>query len=336
MAGRAIVFAAAMLCAGVSIMSTAHTQTPPPPADAALDRFIFDYDPYTGERVPRNLPVAEVVRFIQSRVNAATELRPLLQVEKVADFYDLHEAAEHLKGFVTALEGPDLRRAIVAARTIARVGSPADLAGVSRYFTELASRANSTAEIDELLWLYDAVGGDAAPLRAGIQKRMDELDAARRQNHRAELEFRTLEELRDLRLSRAEKAAGVKDSIRRIADRGARIEREIRIYLTLEPAFPEYLRPWSARRLRRETWAPQPEQQTLRAENPALRAELAEAFRRAEAALAAAPNLSEGNRDSLRVRCLRAVLFFGGSISREEQAFVSRKAGQQFDILSPE
>ena len=310
-------------------MSTTEVPEQPTDTESKLDEFIFHTDMYHSESVPRQLPANEVVDFIRTRVTANVELRPLLQTEKVADYYDLQTIVDHLKGVIKTLaaDSSRLRLSTIATRIVAIVGTPADVTFAAAVYQHLAQSASKLEEFQELLSLYDALNG-AAPIEPLASRADSVLASLRKQENRAyevELELRKLDEWRRITLPRAEKAQQVKAQILQIADRHRRITEEIRVYLGEQYGYLEYLQPWAARRLRREAWGPQPDSQTVPAWNAALAPDLIRAFEEA---------LSKHQDPSLQVRCLRAIAFFGGTLTDEQEHFLQANAGNQIDRLS--
>jgi len=207
---------------------------------------------------------------------------------------------------------------------------------MAAYAPSLIANAQNTADIGELLELQDRLGpgGDSRPLEARIGQLRATYAASSGSNYQARLETSKLDEMRTLRLERVRRANETKAQVLAIADRSKRISEEIKIYLTLEYGYLEYLGPWSAARLRRETWGHSPGDQALRHEDPGRRAEVAKMFQTVAANLNRLPDVDPENLPSLRVRCWRAAEYFGGVLASAERHFVSENAGRQVDVLS--
>jgi hypothetical protein len=137
-----------------------------------------------------------------------------------------------------------------------------------------------------------------------------------------------------MRLPRVQAANQVKSQILAMQDRKGRILQELEMYLTLQYGYLEYLTPWAISRLHRETWAPQPAQQITRRDDPALRSEVAQVFLTTANNIERLPGVLPENRESLRVRCLRAAEFFGHTLTPEDRAFIGKYAAGQIDMLS--
>jgi hypothetical protein len=308
-----------------------------PKTTAALEKFILRPNIFESENVPRNLPRAEVNEFLRTRIDDKTRLKSLRQAEKVIDFYDLQEICDHLQSLLGKEEVAEdaVLRQIVLDRSLGRVCVPSELEFAKQRYIELIARASTSAELQELVLLNDAVADPEAAVR--LHKRVAERrEAGAADDYQARLEFHKLEEIGDLWLPRSEKANAVKEGILKIADRPRRIAEEIKMYLTVEYGYLEFLQPWAARRLRRETWGEQPDQQVIFKEDASLRAELAKTFHRTADALAEFPHLDPENLPSLRVRCLRATAFFGMHPALADVEYIREHAGSQSDILSTE
>ena len=90
--------------------------------------------------------------------------------------------------------------------------------------------------------------------------------------------------------------------------------------------------PWAAARLRRETWGDSPADQMVRGEDAGRRAEVAKMFQTFAANLDRMPDVDPENRPALRVRCLRAVEYFGGLLAGGGAPGIPRKTRHQ-DVL---
>jgi hypothetical protein len=105
------------------------------------------------------------------------------------------------------------------------------------------------------------------------------------------------------------------------------------MYLGIQYGYLEYLQPWGARRLRREVWGDQPDQQIRRLDDAGRRAELVEIFRRTMGNLGVRERLEPEEQQHATIRCLRAVQFFGGDLSPEEQRLLKEEGSDQVDVL---
>jgi hypothetical protein len=322
---------------GVFTMGTSQN-LPLPPGWSQLEEFIFHPDPYHQESVPRGLVRDSTAKFIEARVIPSTPRGPLLQTEKVVDFYDLQEVCPHLRGLLEKNEktSDGVIRSAVILRTLALVCLPPDLAFAADFAKQLVGRSSSLPEFQELIGLDDALadGSDFSLLKSRMDLRFRDLDNRRQNDYQAQLEYANLQDTMNVKLNRCQRAAEQKARIIAIPDRSARIKEEIKAYLSIGYGYLEFLSGWSSRRLRRETWGEQPAQQMERAEKRELRQDVVKAFRSTMSSLAPSPGVPKENLDSLRVRCLRAIEYFGGPVSNTELQFVEKNAGLQLDPLS--
>jgi len=322
---------------GVFTMGTINQATLPP-GWSQLEEFIFHPDQFHTEDVPKGLDRNAVTKFVEARVDRLTQFRALLQAEKVIDLYDLQEVCAHLLSLPAKIENsPDVvSRSTVIVRTVALVCPPADMSHAAEYGKGLVGRASTLAEFQELILLNDALGPQSDPkqLRSRMEQKLKELGAKRQTDFQAQLEYSKLEDTLNIRLERSEKANALKLKIIGIAERPTRIREEVKMYLTIQYGYLEFLQTWAARRLRRETWADQPSQQIVRVENAHLRQDVVKTFRLVLESLGRFKEIPKESFDSFQIRCLRGIQYFGGEISNSEAQFVEQKAGNQMDLLS--
>lgn len=310
-------------------------QLPVPPNRAleALETFVFSPDQFLTEDVPLGLDPLVVAKFVQLRINRTTAVRALFQLLKVVDFYDVHEAADHLLPLLDKREpGPDaVLRSAVITRIIAIVGQPQHRDAARQYYLHLAGRADGLDVLDQLILVYEALMPDPAADPKPVADKLDVRAKALRTSTdpTARRDLQAVENSIN-QLQRAQRAGAIKAKVIALADRNARLDEEVKTYLTLQYGFGEFLPIWAARRLRRETWAPQPADQVKRAPDPKLREDVIAALRRALPLIDKVPHLTEPERNVLTVTDLHAIEFFGGQISDPERQFLAdHGAGQK-------
>jgi hypothetical protein len=305
-----------------------------------LEKFVFTPDRFTNEVVPRNLDPAKVARFLIERITEKEPLKVFIQAEKVAAFYDTHEIAPRFRQFLNKSEAGEegVQRSIVIARTIGRVGKPEDVQFAAGYYNYLVGKVESPVEFEQAVALYEVLGsyGNSSSLRQRLDAKINSLEAKQSSDDQARLQYLELAETVSQNLNRAEKAQAVKDKILKMGDRRQRIEEEIKAYLAVDYGYTEYLTPWAAARLRRETWEPQPAEQLARADKPALREELAKHLRSFLEKLGSIGSVGSDEKEGLKIKLLRAIKFFGGKISEQEEAFLAQFKGTQLDVLANE
>jgi len=309
-----------------------------PPSIPALEKFIFKPDIFSADIIPRKLSPPDVARFLTDKVEKTIKLKSAYQVEKVTDFYDTHEVTDRFKQFLDGKEAneEDIRRSAVFARIIAKVGKPEERDFARQYYAHLVKQANTKPEFEDLLKLYDALdGGDANILRDRIVTKMKALEPRIKDDYQASVEYNEFEEIRGYKLVRAEQANKTKDKILKLADRNQRIDEEVKMYLSIGYGYLEFLQPWAARRIRRETYSAEVEQQLTRVDQPPLNEDVVKAFRRILETLGQFIT-RDGEKETARIRSLRAILFFNGKVTGEEREFLNQFTGEQTDILSNE
>lgn len=320
------------------------TEQPPPPSEPVsipeLEKFIFHSDTFTNEVVPRELDSAEVAKFLIEKIDDQAKLKHLKQAEKVAAFYDTFEVAEKFKSFLNKNESGEnaVERSIIITRIIGRVGNPEAIEFAKRYYTHLVSKLDSLVEFEEIILLHDVLrlGSDSSALRGKLQEKLKSLETRKDSDDQARLEYLDFKGSIEQLLNRAEKVEAVKEQILEINDRKKRLEEEIKAYLAIEYGFIEFLQPWAAARIRRETWADNPAQQTVRDEKPPLRADVVESFGNFVSKLDKIPDLDDEDKEAAKIQGLRAIKFFGGQISAQEESFLEQFKGTQADILANE
>lgn len=310
------------------------------PSIPELENFIFKRDEYRSEIVPRKLVPSEVAKFLLGKIEKDTKLYAALQTVKVVEFYDTHEVVGKFKQFLDKNEAnaEDVRRSIAFTKIIARVGTGDDIEFAKQYFVYLVGRADSIQEFEDLVSLYESIGlgGNSTALRQRIETKLKTLEAKKQGDYQASLEYHKLSDISSYKLIRAEQANKQKDKILTIKDRNQRLDEEIKAYLAVQYGYIEFLQIWAAQRLRREAWSAKLDEQTTRPENPPLNEDVAKAFRRLLDQLDKLPNMTPEGKDSLRLRSLRAIRFFGGKVSEQEEEILGMYKNEQLDILANE
>lgn len=310
------------------------------PSIPELDEFIFNPDEYTRSVVPRKLDSKEVAKYLIGKIDKDTKLNSFIQVKFVADFYDTYEVVKKFRQFLDGRESnpEEVRRSIVIDRIIALLGDTEDIDFARRYYRHLIQRANSEREFQDLILLHEdlGLGGNSIELKQKIQSRIASLEAKKDSDYNARLEYLNLQEQTLGNLIRAEKVQPIKEQIVANNDRQQRLEAEIKAYLTIEYGYLEFLQPWAARRIRKETWVVKPSEQARRVDEQPLKEDVVKAFRDFLGKLNDFSKLQTQEKESARLRALRAIKFFGGKLSEEEETFLELHKGTQADTLANE
>lgn len=310
------------------------------PSIPELEKFIFDPDEYTAGVVPRKLAAPEVAKFLIGKIEKRTALKSFARVESVAEFYETFEIVEKFKQFLDKKESgeEDVRRSIIIARILARLGNVEDVGFATQYYKYLVGRAESVQEFEDLILLHEALelGTNSSDLNRKLQSKITALEASKETDFQVGLQYLKFKESIAQKLYRVEKAQSIKDGILKTTDRKKRLREEIKAYLSLEYGFLEYLQPWATERIRRETWAAQPAEQIKRNDKAPFKEDVAGALRDFLENIDKIKEIEPEDEDSIRVRLLRAIKFFDGKISAEEEGFLANYKGKQLDILANE
>ncbi len=309
-------------------------------ASRVLAVYVLEADEYHEGIAPRGFDSGEVAAYLVGAIDDKTPLAVLQHAETVARFYDAHELATSLRApLARSVAGStDLERAIVMARIVA-LGPPAAAAAAQAAFVELCKRATTVTQIRDLIALFAVLdlSTDGTPLATAMARMQTALSSSKADDYGAHVTLLEIEGHLHDALYRAQKAHEVERAILATPNRAARLQRCIDIYLGIDQTtgFVEYVNEWAIARIRRETWGEDPAEHATRgASTPArapLRNDVTNAFRAAIKRL-----LSDENRDGARVRALRAIRFFGGTITAAESKFLAAHAATQSDYLANE
>ena len=309
---------------------------PPPVIPDELDRFVFNPDQFLKDDVPRDLDPVQIELLVRLKINALTPYRALEQLFKVADYYDAYEIVPHLLKLLTKSEKnqEDFRRSAIIARIIALVGMPDEIAQAKDYYDYLVGKAEAYVALERVVALYEILSltADPQPLVAKLDAKVAALAREQAKSDEARADYNAMERLRNFTLARAIKANDIKKKLLAIHDRPTRINEEIKTYLTIQYGYGEYLPIFAARRLKREAWAEQPDQQLKRTINVKLRQQVAAAFRSMLPAIQKL-NLTDGEKDFMTVAVYDAILFFRSTVTVDEMKMLNGPGAKQKDIL---
>lgn len=310
------------------------------PSIPELEKYIFSEDEYTAGVVPRKLSAPEVAKFLIGKIEKNTTLAAFIRVEMVASFYETFEVVEKYKQFLDKKEAnsEEIRRSIIIARIIGYLGTNEDVTFAKQYYKYLIGRVESIQEFEEIIRLHEVLnlGSDSNELHQKLDAKIASLEQKKETDFQAEIAHQQFRESITQKLYRAEKVQTIKQKILGIADRKKRIAEEIKAYMSLEYGFNEYLKPWATGRIRRETWAAQPDAQIKRDDKAPLKEDVANSFRDFLGKLGEIDEIEPDESDSARVTLLRAIKFFDGKISDDEDYFLQQFRGNQGDVLANE
>jgi hypothetical protein len=314
--------------------------TPEPISIPSLEKFIFEPDEFTDKIVPRKLSPPDVAKFLIQRIDRDTKLEQFIQVEKAADFYDSTEIVDKYKTFLDRKEsGPEgVRRSIVIARIIATLGTPEDIAFAKDYYTYLISKVDTLEEFEDLIELHErlGLGLDSGAIRKKIETKAESLKPKNDADYQGRLNYLKFQETTEQKMKRAEQVQQIKDKALRESDRTKRLQEEVRMYVLNEGGYIDHIPVFSARRLRRESWAAQPAEQFKRNDARPLKEDVVKSLRSFLDKLGSLPNITPENLEAFRLRLLRAIKYFDGKLSEDEQSILRSNHGRQVDILAHE
>ncbi len=310
------------------------------PSIPELEEYIFSEDEYTAGVVPRKLSAPEVAKFLIGKIEKTATLQAFIRVEMTARFYETSETVEKFRQFLDKKEAnaEEIRRSIVIARIVGYLGGNEDVAFAKQYYKYLISRAESVQEFEDLIRLHEILnlGKNSGDLRQKLDAKTAEFAKKKETDFQAEIQYQQFQETLASKLYRAEAVQAIKERILNIGDRKKRIAEEIKAYMSLEYGFNEYLKPWATGRIRRETWAAQPAEQIRRDDKAPLKEDVANSFRDFLSKLGEIDEIEPDESDSARVTLLRAIKFFDGKISDDEEYFLQQFRGKQGDVLANE
>jgi hypothetical protein len=306
----------------------------------ALEKFIFEPDEFSDAIVPRRLLATDVAKFLTTKIKKDLSLESWRQVEKAADFYDSTEVPEKYRTFLERKEtaSEDILRSIVIVRIIAMLGNADEREFARQYYLFLIPKTETLEQFQDLISLHErlGLGSNAGELRRRIQAKLAVLEARKEADYQSRLEYLKFQETIPATLDGVEKAQAIKDKTLKLADRQQRLDDEIRMYVTTEYGYQDYLLPFAARRIRRETWAASIADQTVRNDKAPMKDDVVRSLRKFLEAIEKRIGIEREDKQAYRIRILRAVRFFGGKLSENEEGFLRENRGRQVDVLANE
>jgi len=317
-----------------SVAFTVPAKRPGAPKAPELEAYVFIADPYQAGRPPRGLKAKEVGRYLAVMIDKATPLRVVEYAQTVAMFYDASEVVAPYRKLLDKSEKTpdDVRRSTIFARLVASLGTDADAAAATTYFTYLCTKAESQYELFDLVELYMALSttADPKPLADRLAARIAQLLPKVKVDDSVRLEYLKLSEAVTAMLASAQAAKKEQASILNMTDRTARLRALVELYVGITGGGRD-LRPWAAARLRRETWSDKPPEFIVRVDKPAHTRAVITALRAMLPVYAKREDPDE--QTFMKVRTLRAIQYFGGALSGAEAKYVKVNAQGQSDPL---
>jgi hypothetical protein len=218
------------------------------------------------------------------------------------------------------------------------LGNADDRDFARQYYLFLITKTDSIEGFQDLISLHErlGLGPESVELRKRIQAKLGLLESKKEADYQSRLEYLKFQETIPATLEAVEKAQAIKDNALKIADRQKRLEDEIKMYVTTDYGYQDYLLPFAARRIRRETWASSVTEQIVRNDKPPLKDDVVKALRKYLDHIEKENDIDNDDKESFKVRVLRAIRFFDGHLSDQEQGILREHRGKQVDILANE
>ncbi len=282
-------------------------------AHEALQSYIFG-GTYARTSLPSNIDPAYVQDFISSRMDRTRSPDSFNKARRAVDQYGLRGTTDHFQKMLdrTETESKHIHQSCRCVSILAEQGDAKTSAFASDYFAYLAAHRLASEAYDTLLETLESLDSkaDARPLADRLTREMKALEPRIKADPRADDEYQQLDQHLNNELTNVLEVRASRARMLEEKDPVKRIEGLCRLYLEWESDATIESGWWSARHLRREFEAG--ERETVLA---ALRKILQEID---------ASKLPEEERSLPKARGLRAVAFFGGGLTEQEQKVLSK------------
>ncbi len=115
-------------------------------------------------------------------------------------------------------------------------------------------------------------------------------------------------------------------------ERSARLLEEARLYAEFDGGFADYLTPWAAAQLVRESWNESLDKQSDYQVSLSAKRDVIAALRKVITEIPD-QDIEEDEASGIRLRLLRAASYFGDHLNAEELTFIEKNSGHQMDLL---
>ncbi|MCI0364861.1 MAG: hypothetical protein L0Y44_02365 [Phycisphaerales bacterium] len=315
-----------------------------------LENYLTNADMATIWYPPQNLEPADLVRILSLRVRESAPDELLKRMQHIVQFYDLYEAAEYLKSFLKRREvnQVDWNRSALCTATLARVGRGPDRDFARDYYRYMLQNSNSYDRLNPLLEPLEALGPDEPVdgLRDAAKRRLAALTPERDKVWASGQEARKLESLIQNDVKRIQDFNVLKGRATGLPDRAARVQTYAKIYVGLDApggGTTPYLCDWAELMLRREAhWPTRRPDSKAKLPVPPVEEQLQSRKLAADTLVAVLPEVDRSGIDDEwktfhRIRCLNAIVFFGGSLTDQQNSELRSDAAQeQIHPLKPD
>lgn len=294
-------------------------------AQRELQSYILD--PRYGRRtVPTKLDPAHVEEFIRQRLDRKKPVPAFVRSRYVVDYYDLRSVLDHYEKMLdrTEKDSNEFDQSVQSIMILSIAGAEAHINKANDYFEYLVKHQLAPKSYEQLVEAVEVMG-------AGVNAKLlsDRMAASQRDlqpkiasDREADDEYQRIDQWLNSDLPRSLGDAKLRHQILTLPTPEERIEQFCRTYLGWGENDTIELMWWSAR------W--------LRSEARTSRTDLIFALIRKTLNEIEASDLPKEEKEPYEVRAVRAIRFFGGTLTPKERRFLERATSSQYDVLDRE
>lgn len=287
-----------------------------------LESYIFDI--YYGRKVePRNLDPNDVEEFIRKRLDRSKQADSFARARIVVDFYDLTSVLDHFEEMLKRNEkdAQTFQQSVQAVRTLAEKGDSKTQNKALDYYKYLVKTSLAETEFKELTEAIASFDGNfsANTLLEEINKTYTDLKERGKSDSFVDGQAEELFTLMKSRLPQLLSHLKIREEIVKTANPEQKIYNLSQLYLGQADVASTELERWAARILRSEARKGQTE--VIIKDMRRISAEIEKVGFEKEQKLA------------FQVRSARAIRFFGGKLTDEEQKLIEQADDFQIDFL---
>ena len=287
-----------------------------------LESYIFDIH-YGRKTEPRNLDPAHVEEFIRTRLDRSKQSESFARARMVVDFYDLVSVLDYFEDMLKGNEkdAQTFQQSVQIVRILAEKGDSKTRNKAIDYYQNLVKNPLAETEFEELIKAVNSFDGGFSPdaLLEEINKTYTELKERGKSDSFIDGQAEELYTLMKSRLPQFLAHLKLREAIANTANPEQKIYALTKLYLGQADAASTELERWAARILRSEARKEQTE--VIIKNMRRVSTEIEEAGFEKEEKLA------------FQARSARAVRFFAGNLTDEEQKLIEQADDYQIDFL---
>jgi len=257
------------------------------------------------------------------------------RLSELVRFFNLRQTAPTLAQRLNRRESGEAewQRALVFTTLLADVGDDTQARQAAEYLRYLAGTRTASEAPEQIIGAYFALpaGADPKIVTDLLDAEQQKAQAAGAQDEDASRRAAEMQSLKSDRFARVERARKRKFEILALKDPARRRSQLARVYLELEVYPTTSMQPWSLMMLQRECDEGTP------AELAAVFGEILDLMRMPAGVVGPTGEKPTGEEEvGLLTRCVRAIEFYLGSLTEEQQKFVDSKKDfprEQDDVL---